>query len=201
MSAAEAFPADDIPPGLGSHIVTQVLIRHKKNWPVLRQGGHHLHGIGRGAGNIAFGFDFCGSIDITDNGGARQLLLLFAQLRRSDHIGHGAAGVYFRQEHRLLRGQDEGALRHKVDTAKNYYFSIAARCLPGEAQGVAHIIGNFLNLRRLVGMSQDHGMAFFLQSPDFAGQILCPGLIRHLCFQPFPSPDNNFTAGTCCTNL
>jgi hypothetical protein len=77
------------------------------------------------------------------------------ELIGGDGLGEGATGLRVREKNRLLRRQDGGGLGHEVDAAKDDDVSIGLGCLVREAERVPHVVGDVLDLGKLVSCTGD----------------------------------------------
>ena len=82
-----------------------------------------------------------------------------------------AAGVQVGQNHRLLRRQDLGRLRHEAHPAECDDVGIGLRRAAREVEAVADEIGQILQLGLLVIMCQDDGIALTAQAVDLGTQV------------------------------
>ena len=82
-----------------------------------------------------------------------------------------AAGVHVGQDHDLLGRQDLRRLGHEADAAEGDHVGIGRRRLARQIEAVADEIGEVLDLRLLVIMREDHGVALALQPLDLGEQV------------------------------
>ena len=100
-----------------------------------------------------------GGVDVGHDDGAGVLGLPGAQLVGGQRIGQRAAGVGVRDQHGLLRRQDLRGLGHEVHAAEHDGRLRRGRRDPGQGQRVADVVGDVLDLRHLVVVRQDDGVA------------------------------------------
>ena len=112
-----------------------------------------------GAADVGLGLHLGGGVHVGDDDGAGVLGLPGAQLVGGDRVGQRAAGVRVGDQHGLLGRQDLRRLGHEVDAGEDDRGGVAGRGDPGEGEGVAHVVGDVLDLRRLVVVRQDDGVA------------------------------------------
>ena len=79
-------------------------------------------------------------------------------------------GVGIRQQHGLLGREDRGRLGHEVDAAEGDHLGAGARRLLGEAERVAHEVGDVLDLGQLVVVGEDDGAALLGERPHLGLQ-------------------------------
>ncbi len=82
-----------------------------------------------------------------------------AEVVRRDRGRQGAAGFQVRDQHALARRQHGRSLRHEVHAAENDYVGVGLCGLPGEPQRIADVVRDVLNLRELVVVGKDDGVA------------------------------------------
>jgi hypothetical protein len=98
-------------------------------------------------------------------------LLPRAQQRRGARVGQRAAGLEVGQHDGLLRVHDLGRLGHEVDAAEHDHFGLGVARALGELERVAEVVGDVLDVRVLVVVRQDHGVARLAQSVDLGEQV------------------------------
>jgi hypothetical protein len=119
----------------------------------------HRDRVRRRAAVVGLRLDLGGRVHVHDDDGAGMLRLPCAQLIGRDRVGERAPGLEIGEQHRLLRGEDRGRLRHEVDTAEDDHLAARGRRLAREPERVAHVVGDLLHLRNLVVVRQDHGVS------------------------------------------
>ena len=82
-----------------------------------------------------------------------------------------AAGVHVGQDHDLFGRQDLRRLGHEADAAEGDHLGVGRRRLARQIEAVADEIGEVLDLRLLVIMGEDHGVALALQPLDLGEQV------------------------------
>ncbi len=90
-----------------------------------------------------------------------------AQLLAGDHVGHGAAGMFVRNDDGLAGIQNGRGFGHEMDAAEHDAFRIDLGGLAGEFKGVAVEVSDVLDVGQLVVVGQDDRLAFVLQFTDF----------------------------------
>ena len=121
------------------------------------------HGVGAGAAIVALGLDLGRAVNVADHQSVRMLLFGLAQLLGRDHIGHGAAGRWLGHEHLLLQRKNGGRLGHETHAAEDDHCRVRFGRLDAQPQRIATEIRQVLNLRRLIIVRQDHGVALYLE--------------------------------------
>ena len=165
------------------HVGAEELIRQEEDLLVRRQGRHDLRGVGRGAAQVGLRLDLGAGVHVRDDRGARVLGLPLAQLRRGDGVGQRAAGPRLRDQHGPVGGEDLGRLGHEVHPGEHDDAGRARRGEAREGERVADVVGDVLDLGRLVIVREDDGVALGRQPPDLrcpvrAGRVpVAPGRI------------------------
>ena len=85
-------------------------------------------------------------------------------------IAERAAGVEVGENHGLAGIDDFRSLSHEVDAAKSDDVGLRLGRPVGEAERVAHVIRQLLDLGSLVVVGENDGMALVFQALDFVGQ-------------------------------
>jgi len=161
VRGAEPLPGDQFPGRLRCHVRREIAVGDKDDLLfVLQNFLHHAYGIGRCAAEVAFRLDRCGCVDIAERCRAGMLRFKLPDVLRRDHVRHGAAGLLIRKQDRFGRGEDLCRLRHEMHAAEYDHIGFRLCRLNAETQGVANVVGDVLNLRKLVIVSQDHGVPF-----------------------------------------
>ena len=121
---------------------------------------HDVDRVGRGAAVVGQRLDLGGRVDVHHDDPVRVLRAPGGELVGVDRGRQRAAGVEVGDQHRLLGAQDRGRLGHEVHAAEDDRRSpSAARGLPREAERVADVVGDVLDLGHLVVVGEDHGVA------------------------------------------
>ena len=92
--------------------------------------------------------------------------LPFAQLLGGDRIRQRAAGVGVGDQHALVGTQDRGRLGHEVHTAEDDRVAVGLGRALRQPQRIADVISDVLDLRELVVVGEDHGVALVRERPD-----------------------------------
>ena len=111
------------PPDVGA----QELVGQEQHLPVLRDGGHDLRRVGRGTAQVGLRLDLGAGVDVGDDRGAGVLRLPVPDLLRGDGVRQRAARPWFGDQHRPVRGEDLGGLRHEVDAGEHDHARRAPR--------------------------------------------------------------------------
>ena len=98
-------------------------------------------------------------VDVHDGDRARVLRLPRAQLVGSDRVGERAAGREVGDQDRLVRAQHRGRLGHEVHAAERDRRGARAGGLLRQAERVAGVVRDVLDLGQLVVVREDHGVA------------------------------------------
>ena len=128
---------------------------------------HHLHGVGRRAADVDLGLHVGRRVHVGDDRHARVPVAQQPHVLAGDRGGERAARAHVRDQHGLVRVQDLRGLGHEVHAGLHDDRRLGLGRLDGKLQRVADEIGNaVVDLRRLVVMRQDDGVALFLQVVD-----------------------------------
>jgi len=157
MGRAEPRPQDERASELLGGVTAEVAVRHKNDRLVRRIAPRDLDGVGGGHATVALGLDLGRAVDIAEDLGTGMLRLEGAELLAGDHVGHRAAGIRGRQQHRLAGIEDRGGLSHKVDAAEHNDIRLDVGCLAGQLQRIAGEVSDVLHLPELVVVCQDNG--------------------------------------------
>ena len=154
------------PAGDPLDVGAQELVGQEQHLPVLRDGRHDLRRVGRGTAQVGLGLDLGAGVHVRDDRGPGILRLPVPDLLRGDGVGERAAGPGFRDQHGPVRGEDLGRLRHEVDAREHDHAGRARGGQAGQGERVADVIGHVLDLRGLVVVREDHGVAPRRQPAD-----------------------------------
>ena len=130
-----------------------------------------LDRVGGGAAVVGLRLDLGRGVDVHDDEGAGVLGLPGAQLVGVDRVGERAAGVEVGDQHRLLGREDRGGLGHEVDAAEGDHVGVGGGRLAREAERVAHVVGDVLDLGQLVVVGEDHRVALGGERADLLAQL------------------------------
>ena len=98
-------------------------------------------------------------------------------MRKASSSGGGAGlleratGVGVGQDDDLAGVHDLGGFRHEVDAAEDDDIGVGGLGLIGEAERVADVVGDILDVAGLIVVGEDDGVAFFLEGEDFLLEI------------------------------
>ena len=121
----------------------------------------------RASGSFPERFDLGGAVDVGDDVDAGVALLVGGEFAGVARFGEGAAGVEIGQEDFFVGVDDLGGFGHEVDAAEEDDVGLGGLGLVGEAEGVADVIGHFLDFAVLIIMGEDDGVFLFLEGEDF----------------------------------
>ena len=138
--------------------------------------GDDLDGVRRRAADVGLGLHRGGRVDVADDDGAGVLGLPRPQLVGGDRLGEAAAGPLVGDQHRLVVAQDLRRLGHEVDAAEHDRRRLGLGRDPGQPERVADVVGDVLDLRQLVVVGQDHGVALGGQRTHLLGPVVGKGL-------------------------
>ncbi len=93
-----------------------------------------------------------------------------AQLVGGDRVGEAAAGVEVRNQDLLVGREDRGRLGHEVDAAEDDRLRVGGGGGAGEAEAVAEVVGDVLDLRQLVVVGEDHRVALLRERAHFLAE-------------------------------
>ena len=156
-------------PGLLLHVVAQIAVRQEEHGLFRRNRIDDLHGIARGAKNVALRLHLDRRIDVADD---HVLGMLAAELaHRFDRaaLHQAATGLAIGHHDGAGRVQHLGGFRHEPDAAEGDHVAREIARLAGQFQAVADDVGQFLNLRFLVMMRQQNRAALLLQFQNLVG--------------------------------
>jgi hypothetical protein len=128
-------------------------------------------GVRRGDAVVRERLDLGRGVDVHHGDRARMARLPGAQLLGRDAVGQRAAGVEVRDEHALVGAQDRRRLGHEVHAAEGDDGGVGLGRLLGEAERVADVVGYVLDLRTLVVVGEDHGVALTGERTDLGLQL------------------------------
>ena len=171
MDDAAARPEGEFSSALALHPTSEVLIRCKQDRSIGRQLSDQINGIAAGADQIALRFHRGRAVDVADHEVVGVLGPELGEAIRGAGVRQGAASLQVRQQHGLLRAEDLGDLGHEVHPTEDDDVRIGGGRLPGEFQRVADEISDVLDLRLLVVVGQDHGIALPFQRGDCLREI------------------------------
>ena len=104
------------------------------------------------------------------------------ELLRRARILEAAPGIHVGQYDDFLGRKDLGRVGHELHAAKGNHVGVRVRRHLRQLQAVAHEIGKILNLRLLIIVRQDDGIALFAQPVDLGEQVFArrqAGLSSH----------------------
>ena len=148
------------------------LVGQEQHLAVGRDRLDDLDGVGRRAADVGLGLHLGGGVDVGDDDGAGVLGLPGAQLVGGDRVGQRAAGVRVGDQHGLLGREDLRRLGHEVHAGEDDRGGVAGRGDAGEGERVADVVGDVLDLRRLVVVRQEDGVLLGGEPAD----LVAPGL-------------------------
>ncbi len=119
----------------------------------------HLDRVGGGAAVVGLGLHLGRGVDVHDHQRPGVLGLPGAQLVGVDRVGKRATGVEVGDQDGLLGREDRGRLGHEVDAAEGDRVGLGRGRLAREAERVAHVVGDVLDLGQLVVVGEDHRVA------------------------------------------
>ena len=131
----------------------------------------HLDRVGGGAAVVGLGLDLGRGVDVHDDQGAGVLGLPGAQLVGVDRVGERAAGVEVGDQHLLLGREDRGRLGHEVDAAEGDRLGVGGGGLAREAERVAEVVGDVLDLGQLVVVGEDDRVALRGERADLLAEL------------------------------
>ena len=162
----KAVPQNQFAPQFFRHVSAEVAIGNENDFLVRGVFRHHLDGVGRRAADVAHRLDRRRRVDVGDHLRAGVLLFERRQLARGDHVGHWAAGVGVGHEDLFVGREDRGGFGHEMHAAKDDDLSVGRGGLAREAEAVADVIADVLDLAALVVVHQDDGVALTAEFID-----------------------------------
>ncbi|VTR69836.1 conserved hypothetical protein [Desulfosarcina cetonica] len=173
MEGATAFPQVDGFIRMPGGVARQIAIGRHEQF-IGGQAADHFDGVGRRAADGGQGFDRRRGVHVGHHRHFRQGGQAGLERCRRNHVGHGAAGIGPRQQDGLLGRKNRSGLGHEMDPAKNDHVCIGIGGTNAQFQGIPADVGQGLDLRRLVVVSQKNGVFFLEQLSDFSlhGRIL-----------------------------
>ena len=121
--------------------------------------GDDVDGVRRRAADVGLGLHRRRRVDVADDDGAGVLGLPRPQLLGGDRLGQAAPGPLVGDQDRLVVGEDLRRLGHEVDAAEDDRRRLDVGRDPRQPERVADVVGDLLDLRQLVVVGQDHGVA------------------------------------------
>ena len=155
-------------PGLLHDPLAEVLVGHEQQVLVLGRGVDDLDGVAAGADDVAERLHCRAAVDVGDGVEVGVGLLELGQLVRRAAFLQRAAGVFVRQDDDLVRAQYLGRLGHEMDAAEDDYVGLGLGRLLGEAQRIAHEVGDVLDFRHLVVVGENDRVKLLLEHKDLA---------------------------------
>lgn len=123
--------------------------------------------VAAGANDIAEGFHVRAAIDVGDDVVPRVLFEEGLEFLAGAGVGEGATRVFVGEDDDFLGVEDFGSLGHEVDPAKKDDIRLGLLGLVGEAEGIAHVVRDFLDVGGLVVVREDDGVFLFFERDDF----------------------------------
>ena len=116
-------------------------------------------GVRRGHAVVGQRLDLGRRVDVHDRDRAGMLRLPGAQLLGGDRVGERAARVEVGDQDGLLGREDRGGLGHEVHAAEGDDVGVGGGRLAAEAERVADVVGDVLDLGELVVVGEDDRVA------------------------------------------
>ena len=164
-----------------AHVGAEEEVGEEEDALVRRDGVDHVEHVAAGAAVVELRLHVGGRVDVAHRDVVREL-----RLPAPDVLGgHGrrerAAGLEVGQQHPLRGRQNRRGLRHEVDAREDDHLGRRLRRLAGEAERVAHEVGDVLDLGPLVVVGDDDRVPLLGQRPDlglkrrdFLGRLVEP---------------------------
>ena len=149
----------------------EVPVGREQDRTVDRQALDHALRVARCADDVGEGLRIGGTVDVRHDEVLRMGVLPGLQLGRGAPVRERAAGGQVGQDHDPLGIQDLCGLGHEVDPAEHDHVRLRVARGPGELEAVADKIREILNLRVLVIVREDDGVAFATQTLDLSVKI------------------------------
>ncbi len=127
--------------------------------------------VGRGDAVVGLGLDLGRGVDVHDDDRAGMLGLPGPQLIGVDRVGERAAGVEVGDQDGLLGRENRGGLGHEVDAAEGDHLGVGLSRLAREAERVAAVVGEVLDLRQLVVVGEDDGVPFPRERANLVAEL------------------------------
>ena len=163
---AGSLPDDEVRTlGLTCHPAGQVAIG-REDQGLAVEGARHLHRVRRGADQVAHRLHLGAAVDVGQHGGARVGVDEVAEGVGGTAVGQGAAGGQVGNHDGAVGVQDLRRLGHEVDAAEGDHVPVHLRGGARQGQGVAHEVGEILDLVLLVVVGQQDGVALLLELED-----------------------------------
>ena len=186
VARAVALVEDDVLVGqLLGHVAAEVLVGDEQQ-VALRQLAADLDSVGRGHADVAPGLDPGGGVDVAHHGevvavlGARGV-----DVGLADHVRHRAVGGRLGEQHALGGVQQLDALAHELHAAEHDGLLRQVDGHARQGEGVAHVVGDGLDLGRHVVVGEDHGVLLALEALNLGADVVghggagCGGLSRN----------------------
>ncbi len=163
---AVAVPRDDLDGGVRCDVAREKRIgqhdhaRHAERFD-------DLHGVGRRAADIGFRLDRGARVHVRHDRHAGIFFAQRAHVGGGDRFGERTAGARIGHDDRAMRVEDLRGLAHEVHAAHHDDVGVDAACFARELQRIADDVGHAVeDLRRLVVVREDHGVAFAFEAID-----------------------------------
>ena len=166
-------------PSSALHVGAEELVGAEQHLGVLGDRRDDVDGVRRRAADVGLGLHRRGRVDVADDDGAGVLGLPRPQLLGGDRLGQAAPGAFVGDQHRLVVAEDLGRLGHEVDAAEHDRRRLGLRRDPGQAERVADVVGDVLDLGELVVVGEDHGIALPGELADLLSPVRRQPLADH----------------------
>ena len=168
---AGAVPEHHVAAGFLHEPTAEVYVWRKDQLLLRRKGVDDVLGVGAGAADIGEGFQLRRAVDVAYDFMVGVLLLELAEDRGRAAVRQRATRLQVGEQHFFRGAQHFGGLGHEVNTGEDDDVGIGLGGLLAQAQAVADVIGDVLDLRFLVIMRQDDGVLLFLELIDLRYEV------------------------------
>ena len=152
-------------------VAPQVDVRREDDRLFLRNTFDDMDGIGGGAADICKRFQFSAAIDIAYHHVVRVAFFEFAKNRSGAGVSQATARLEVRQQHFFVGRQHFGRFGHKMHTREDDDIGIRFGSLLAQAEAVAYIIRDILNIRILIIMRQNDSIFLLLETLNLCHQV------------------------------
>lgn len=147
---------------------TEILVGNEKNFLVRGNAFDDFFRVPARADDVGKRFDFRAAVDVGDDVKVRIRCLVGGEFFGGAGIRERAAGFHHGQKHFFARIHDFRRFRHEMHAAEHDDFRVLRRFrLIRKPERVSNEIRHALNVRALVIVDEQHGVAFLLQTQNF----------------------------------
>ena len=172
VHVAIALPERHGAPGLFHDPRAEIFVGDKKNVPVGGDIFDDLHRVAARADDVRERFHSRRAVDVGHDVVVfvRVFLEIGGELFRRTGVAERATGIQVGNDHGFAGIHNFGGLAHEMDAAEGDDIGLGFRGAVSQAERIAHMVSQLLDLGDLVVVREDDGVAFFFETLDFVGQ-------------------------------